>query len=157
MSYGSPLKVNSEDPQQHEDLYEASPVPLARDSQGSAAPFAPSDEPDTGFNHNGGKTQRENLSREDQDRHLRSVTVRSIWDECVQQSLNCHCVSWKPRDGPSARLGLALGRLNPVEQTGLCIYSCLRTYRSALFNRVLSNPPTHCLPMLAHVCIWLPF
>jgi hypothetical protein len=51
-------------------------------------------------------------------------------------------VSWKPRDSPSARLRSALGRWNPVEQTGLCIYSCLRTYRSELFNRVLSNQPT---------------
>jgi hypothetical protein len=45
--------------------------------------------------------------------------------------------------GPtSARLGLALSRWNPVEQTGLCIYICFRTYRSELFNRVLSNQPT---------------
>jgi hypothetical protein len=51
-------------------------------------------------------------------------------------------VSWKSRDGPSARLGSALGRWNPIEQAGLCIYSCLRTYRSELFNRVLSNQPT---------------
>jgi len=46
--------------------------------------------------------------------------------------------------GPSARLGLALGRWNPVEQTGLCIYSCFRTYRSELFNRVLLNQLTIC-------------
>ena len=44
--------------------------------------------------------------------------------------------------GNSARLGSALGRWNPVEQTGLCIYSCFRTYRSELFNRVLSNQQT---------------
>jgi hypothetical protein len=45
--------------------------------------------------------------------------------------------------GPtSAPLGSALGRWNPVEQTGLCIYSCFRTYRLELFNRVLSNQPT---------------
>jgi hypothetical protein len=36
----------------------------------------------------------------------------------------------------------ALGRWNPVEQTGLCIYSCFRTCRLELFNRVLSNQPT---------------
>jgi hypothetical protein len=47
----------------------------------------------------------------------------------------------KSRDDPSARLGSALGRWNPVEETSLCIYSCLRTYRSELFNRVLSNQP----------------
>jgi hypothetical protein len=45
--------------------------------------------------------------------------------------------------GPtSARLRSALGRWNPVEQTGLCIYSCFRTYRLELFNRVLPNQPT---------------
>jgi hypothetical protein len=44
--------------------------------------------------------------------------------------------------GPSARLGSALGRWNPVEQTGLCIYSYFRTYRSELFNRVLPNQQT---------------
>ena len=44
--------------------------------------------------------------------------------------------------GNSARLGSALGRWNHVEQTGLCIYSCFRTYRSELFNRVLSNQQT---------------
>ena len=44
--------------------------------------------------------------------------------------------------GNSARLGSALGRWNPVEQTGLYIYSCFRTYRSELFNRVLSNQQT---------------
>jgi hypothetical protein len=42
----------------------------------------------------------------------------------------------------SARLRSALGRWNPVEQTGLCIYSCFRTYRLELFNRVLPNQPT---------------
>jgi hypothetical protein len=51
-------------------------------------------------------------------------------------------VSWKSRDDPLARLGSALGRWNPIEQTGLCIYSCFRTYRLELFNRVLSNQPT---------------
>jgi hypothetical protein len=46
--------------------------------------------------------------------------------------------------GPtSARLRSALGRWNPVEQTGLCIYSCFRTYRLELFNRVLPNQPTY--------------
>jgi len=44
--------------------------------------------------------------------------------------------------GNSARLRSALGRWNPVEQTGLCIYSCFRTYRSELFNRVLPNQQT---------------
>jgi hypothetical protein len=45
--------------------------------------------------------------------------------------------------GPtSARLRSALGRWNPVEQTGLCIYSCFRTYRLELFNRVLPNQQT---------------
>jgi hypothetical protein len=45
--------------------------------------------------------------------------------------------------GPtSARLRSALGRWNPVEQTGLCIYSCFRIYRLELFNRVLSNQLT---------------
>ena len=47
--------------------------------------------------------------------------------------------------GTSARLGSTLGRWNPVEQTGLCIYSCFRTYRSELFNRVLSNQQTAAL------------
>jgi len=42
----------------------------------------------------------------------------------------------------TARLGSALGSWNPIEQTGLCIYSCFRTYRSELFNRVLSNQQT---------------
>jgi hypothetical protein len=46
------------------------------------------------------------------------------------------------RGSTSARLRSALGRWNPVEQTGLCIYSCFRTYRLELFNRVLSNQPT---------------
>jgi hypothetical protein len=44
--------------------------------------------------------------------------------------------------GSSARLGSALGRGNPVEQTGLCIYRCFGTYRSELLNRVLSNQQT---------------
>jgi hypothetical protein len=49
--------------------------------------------------------------------------------------------------GPtSARLRSALGRWNPVEQTGLCIYSCFRTYRLELFNRVLPNQPTGMVP-----------
>ena len=58
-------------------------------------------------------------------------------------------VSWKSRDshsacqGPaSARLRSALGRWNPVEQTGLWIYSCFRIYRLEPFNRVLPNQPT---------------
>jgi hypothetical protein len=46
------------------------------------------------------------------------------------------------RGSTSARLRSALGRWNPVEQTGLCIYSCFRTYRLELFNRVLPNQPT---------------
>ena len=40
------------------------------------------------------------------------------------------CVSWKSRDSPSARLESALDRWNPVEQTGLYIYSCSRIYRA---------------------------
>jgi hypothetical protein len=45
--------------------------------------------------------------------------------------------------GTSARLGSALGRWNLIEQTGLYIYSCFRTYRSELFNRILLNQQTH--------------
>jgi hypothetical protein len=56
--------------------------------------------------------------------------------------------------GPtSARLRSALGRWNPVEQTGLCIYSCFRTYRLELFNRVLSNQPTPLHPVIDGVLI----
>jgi len=60
--------------------------------------------------------------------------------------------------GPSARLGSALGRWNPVrvdQQTGLCIYSCFHTYRSELFNRVLSNQQTemlHQIPQYFKYC-----
>jgi hypothetical protein len=50
-------------------------------------------------------------------------------------------VSWKSRDRLSA-----LGRHRSVESYRTdwfsCIYSCSRTYRSELFNRVLSNQPT---------------
>jgi hypothetical protein len=56
--------------------------------------------------------------------------------------------------GPtSARLRSALGRWNPVEQTGLCIYSCFRTYRLELFNRVLPNQPTHTVSSCCEVHI----
>jgi hypothetical protein len=50
-------------------------------------------------------------------------------------------VSWKSRDSLSA-----LGRHRSVESYRTdwfsCIYSCSRTYRSELFNRVLLNQPT---------------
>jgi hypothetical protein len=61
-----------------------------------------------------------------------STCSRMLRLQCMQEQVSAgnHVTVLQLVRGPtSARLGSALGRWNPVEQTGLCIYSCFRTYR----------------------------
>jgi hypothetical protein len=74
---------------------------------------------------------------------MKQGSTNQVTDPPVLLSVGNHVTVLQLVKGPtSARLRSALGRWNPVEQTGLCIYSCFRTYRLELFNRVLSNQPT---------------